>query len=275
MQTLLTDLEGLVSRIPDGALLALAPDYSGCAMAAVHRLARRPARRLRLLGCPQLGLQAEWLIGAGCVAAIESAALTLGEAGPAPRFRAAVAGGELELRDSTCPAIHAALAAAERAVPFAVLRGLIGSDLVAVREDWQVIDNPFPPHDPIVAVPALAPDVALFHAALADRHGNVWIGVRRELLLAAHAAGRTLVTCEALHEGDLLADERLAPGTIPSLYIEALALCPGGAWPVGLAGRYPPEGDEIARYCAEAATAEGFRGYLEGCARRAPWGWAR
>ena len=62
------------------------------------------------------------------------------------------------------------------------LRGILGSDLVRYRPDWRVIDNPFADDDPILVVPAIRPDVALFHAVRADRAGNVWIGVRRELM---------------------------------------------------------------------------------------------
>nr|MDJ0609639.1 CoA transferase [Kiloniellales bacterium] len=76
----------IAALVPDGCLLALPPDYSGCAMAAVRALIHRGARDLNLLAVPQMGFQADLLIGAGCVAAVEAAAVTLGEHGPAPRF---------------------------------------------------------------------------------------------------------------------------------------------------------------------------------------------
>src|SRR2546430_1088689 len=90
--------------------------------------------------------------------------------------------------------------AVEKGVPFMPLRGLIGSDLLAYRDDWKVIDNPFGNNDPIVLLPAIKPDVALFHAALADREGNVWIGRDRELAMMAHAAARTVVTVEKIQD---------------------------------------------------------------------------
>jgi glutaconate CoA-transferase subunit A len=67
-------------------LLALPPDYSLVAMDAVRGLIRRKAQGLRLLGVPILGLSADLLIGAGCVAEVETSAVSLGEAGLAPRF---------------------------------------------------------------------------------------------------------------------------------------------------------------------------------------------
>ena len=49
-----------------------------------------------------------------------------------------------------------------------------------------------------MAIPAIRPDIALFHAAEADRDGNVWIGRRRELALMAYAAQTSLVTVERI-----------------------------------------------------------------------------
>ena len=256
-------LDRLAGRIADGAMLALPPDYSFVPMAAVRALVRRGVRDLHLVTVPQAGIAADLLIGAGCVATIETAAVSLGELGNAPRFTAAVEGGRVAIRDSTCPAIHAALQAAEKGVPFMPLRGLIGSDLLGARPDWRVIDNPLADSDgdPIVLLPALKPDVALFHAPYADEHGNVWLGARRELVTMAHAAKETLVTVEQVRPGDLLADETLAAGTLPALYVTALAEAPRGAWPLGLAERYEPDRAHLADYARLAASEEGFARY--------------
>jgi glutaconate CoA-transferase subunit A len=260
-QRMVRGIEDLATQVQDGASLALAPDYSGCALAVVRALIRRGARDLHLIGVPQLGFQADLLIGAGCVRSIE-AAVTLGEHGPAPRFVAALRAGRIEIRDSTCPAIHAGLQAAEKGVPFMPLRGVLGSDLVRHRPDWQVINNHFAGDDPILLVPAIRPDVALFHAALADRVGNVWIGVRRELMRMAHAAKTTLVTAEEISDDDLLTDDRTAAGTIPALYIAAIAQARRGAWPVGLRHSYPADLEHLRYYAEFARDDAGFARYL-------------
>ena len=153
MSTPHPNAQSLAERIADGSSVALAPDYSGCALAVVSALIRRGARDLHLIGVPQLGFQADLLIGAGCVGSVETAAVTLGEHGPAPRFVAAIKDGTITMRDSTCPAIHAGLQAAEKGLPFMPVRGVLGSDLVGSRADWQVIDDPFG-HGPILLVPA-------------------------------------------------------------------------------------------------------------------------
>lgn len=253
----------LAQRIPDGALLALAPDYSGCALAVVRELIRRPARGLRLLGVPQLGLQADLLIGAGCAAEVETAAISLGEHGLAPAFLRAAAARTIIVRDSTCPSIHAGLTAAERGVPFLPLRGVLGSDLVRWRTDWRVIDDPFTPGQKILLVPTIRPDVALFHVERVDGAGNAWVGVRRELITMAHAARTTLVSAETASAEDLLGDPVVAAGTLPSLYVTATAIVPNGAAPTGCGGLYPCDDAVYARYAELAATACGFARFLD------------
>jgi glutaconate CoA-transferase, subunit A len=233
-------------------------------MEVVRALIRRKARNLRLLGVPILGLSADLLIGAGCVAEVETSAVSLGEAGLAPRFTEAAQKGEIKIRDATCPAIHTALQASEKGVPFMPLRGVLGSDLVSARRDWKVLQNPFAEvADPILYVPAIAPDVALFHARWADEAGNVWIGRRKEVASIAHAAKRTFVTFEELRAGDMLEDELLAPGVVAAVYVEAAAPAKRGAWPLGVADVYGIDDAHLARYARDARTREGFRRYLD------------
>src|SRR5687767_6314461 len=138
----LSSVDGIAEAIADGSLIGLPPDYSLVAMEAVRALIRRNARNLRLLGVPQLGMCADLLIGAGCVAEIETSAVSLGEAGLAPRFTEAAQAGTLKVKDATCPLVHGGLQAAEKGVPFMPSRGVIGSDLAKHRADWKTIQNP-------------------------------------------------------------------------------------------------------------------------------------
>ena len=254
----------LAALVPDGAKLALPPDNSLAPCALARALVRRGVRGLRLLGVPVSGFATDLLIGAGCVAEVETSAVTLGEAGLAPRFTAAVAAGSLRVLDATCPAIHTMLQAAEKGVPFMPLRGVLGSDLVAHRPDWRVIQNPFTAEpDEILLLPALQPDIAAFHAVMADEAGNVWVGRRRELATIAHASRRVLVTVERIVPGNLLEDERLAPGTISATYIESVAVAEHGAWPIALLDEYEADPAHIAAYAKAARTEAGFRAYLD------------
>jgi glutaconate CoA-transferase subunit A len=266
----LCDLPALAAMIPDGATLAIPSDNCGVAMTATRELVRRGVRGLHLLCVPVSGLQADIMIGAGLVGTIETSAVTLGEFGSAPRFVAALREGSIRILDSTCPAIHAALQAGQKGIPFIPLRGLIGSDVLANRLDWKVIDNPFQASDPIVLLPAIRPDVALFHASLADRFGNVFINRSRKLLTMAHAAHQTLVTVEEIAAFDLMEDPHRAPGVIPSLYVTQIALAPRGAWPLRFGDEYPMDEAAVGRYVAAARTEVGFRDWLGTWLERQP-----
>ena len=201
--------------------------------------------------------------GAGAVATLETSAVSLGEFGPAPRFTAAILSGSIRMMDATCPALHAQFQAAEKGVPFMPLRGLVGSDVLAHRPDWKVVDNPFGNNDPIVLLPALKPDLALLHAPMADRAGNVFVGIQREFFSMAHAAKKTVVTVEKIHDGNLLSDPLLAAGTLPGFYVEAVAVEPRGAWPLPLPDYYGVDAAHLAEYALLATTPEGFADYLQ------------
>jgi glutaconate CoA-transferase subunit A len=256
-------LDEALASITDGCMLAVPRETSGVAMAATRALIRRGVKRLHLIALPTSTLQADLLIGAGAIETLETSAVSLGEFGPAPRFTAAILASAIRMMDATCPALHAQFQAAEKGVPFMPLRGLIGSDVLAHRPDWKIVDNPFGNNDPIVLLPALRPDIALFHAPMADRDGNVFIGTQRELVAMAHAAQKTIVTVEKLHDGDLLSDPLLAAGTLPGFYVEAVAVEPRGAWPLPLPDHYGIDAAHLAEYARLAATAEGFAEYLQ------------
>jgi glutaconate CoA-transferase, subunit A len=253
----------LAELISDGCKLAVPKDNSGAALSVTHALIERGARDLHLVCVPIGGLQADLLIGAGCVATIETSAVTLGEYGGAPRFVEAVRAGAVRIMDATCPAIYAGLQATEKGIPFLPLRGLIGSDILLHRPDWKPIRNPYDQDDTLVAIAAIAPDIALFHAPLADRYGNVFIGTQRELMIMAHASKQTLVSVEVMSDGNLLEDSARAGAVIPATYIGAIALAPRGAAPLAFAGHYAENEAALAAYARMAQTAEGFTAFYQ------------
>ena len=264
---LLGSADELAARVPNGAKLAIGVDSAGVAMETTRALIRRGVRDLHLVCVPTSGLQADLLIGAGCVSTLETSAISFGEYGTPWRFHDALKRGAIRIMDATCPAIYAAVEAGRKDIPFIPLRGLIGSDLVSHRPDWKIIDNPFAQegnkHDPILLLPAIRPDFALVHAPYADREGNVFIGRRRDLALMAQAAKHgALVTVEETRDVDLMASEETAAGALPALYVGAAAVAPRGAWPLGLGDRYEIDEAHFRRYGEMARTTDGFDRYL-------------
>lgn len=273
--SLFLPLDALAARVSDGASVSVNKgDESDVPMALALALVRRGVRGLHVVTLPTAaypasGMMVDLLIGAGCVASVETSGISLHELGAAPRFTRAVKAGTLKVLDATCPAVYAGLQAGAKGQPFAPLRGLIGSDLQRHRDDYKLIDNPFAPGDPVVVVPAINCDVAIFHVALVDSEGNLWVGRDRDRLLAAHAADSVLVTVERQVPGSFFDDDRLAAGTIPAAYVDALAMVPGGCWPMRVDG--PTDLAAVRRYQQAALSDEGFDAWLRVALARPAW----
>jgi glutaconate CoA-transferase, subunit A len=254
--------ETIADMIPSGTKLGLAPDGSGSCPAMIRLLIARKVRDLHIVCAPIGGMQVDMLIGAGAVAVLETSAVSLGELGGAPCFGRAIRHGEIRMLDATCPAVFAGLTAAEKGVPYMPIRGIIGSDVLKNRPDWKMTTNPFDDSEKIVVVSAIQPDITLIHAPEADRFGNVRLGRRREVMLLAHASKKTFVTVERISETSLLADEKLAAGVLPAMYVTAIAECANAAWPTGLYDEYDVDAREVEDYARAARTPEGFQAYM-------------
>src|SRR4051812_29662532 len=107
------------------------------------------------------------------------------------RMRDAVEHGAprpLELEERSHADMACAYEAGAAGLPFAVLRGHIGTSLPEHNARIKRIRCPFTDEE-LTAVPAIRPDVAVIHAQKADRRGNVllWgiVGVQKEVVLAS------------------------------------------------------------------------------------------
>ena len=260
-------LKELVNEVSNGSLLGIPADYSGVPMHFTKALIKKGVKNLRLYCLPLTTIQGDMLIGSGCVSEIEAAAVTLGEFGLAPQFSYAIEHNDLVIKDSTCPALHAQLQATEKSVPFMPLRVVIGSDIQKHRKDWQVIQNPMNfsgvKDEPILLLPAVQLDVFVFHAACADRNGNIQIGRRRELATLAHASKKVFVTVEKIVNDDFFQNELTAATCLPALYIDGISIIQNGAWPCALPGVYPADNKEIKKYSIAAKTKQGFDEYMK------------
>ena len=259
-------VKDIAKEVKDNCLLGIPADYSGVPMSVTIEIIKNNTKGLRLYCLPLTTIQGDMLIGAGCVSEIETAAVTLGEYGQAPRFQDAIENSKIKIKDSTCPALHAQLQATEKSVPFMPLRGILGSDLYKNRNDWSVIENPMnysnTNDEKIVILPAVQLDILIFHASKADINGNVQIGRRRELATLAHASKKVYVTVEEIVDEDFFDSELKAAATLPSLYIDGISLAKNGAWPCGLTDYYDIDTNEMSKYAKAAKYQETFDEYM-------------
>jgi glutaconate CoA-transferase subunit A len=227
-------IDGLVR---DGDSIALEGFTHLIPHAAGHELIRRGRRDQTLIRMTP-DLVYDQLIGAGCARKLVFSWGGNPGVGSLHRFRDAVEHGwpaPLELEEHSHAGMAAAYAAGASGLPFGVLRGYAGTDLVGRTPSLSEIECPFT-GELLAAVRALRPDVGIVHAQQADTAGNVQLwgitGVQKETVLAA---ARSIVTVE-----EIVPELVPRPGAvvIPTWVIDAVALAPGGAHPSYAHGYY-------------------------------------
>jgi glutaconate CoA-transferase subunit A len=146
-------------------------------------------------------------------------------------------------------------------VPYVPVIGLVGTDLLARRDDMVIAPDPFGEGKVSVVAKAMRPDVAVFHAQKADRAGNVSFGYAVEAVIIAEASRQVVVTVEDVVDRVTEAD---AEGTfMPSILVDAVVHAPYGAHPGGLTGRYAADVAAMKAYAAAAGDDAAFAEYLQ------------
>jgi glutaconate CoA-transferase subunit A len=229
MAELLSLREGVAAVVSDGDAVALEGFTHLIPFAAGHELLRQGRRDLELIRMTP-DILYDQMIGMGAARKLVFSYGGNPGVGSLHRFRDAIEHGwphPIELEEHSHAGMANRYAAGAARLPFAVMRGYVGTDLMS-HTRVAAISCPFTGEE-LVAVPALAPDVAIVHAQEADPHGNVQIwgipGVQKEAVLAA---ARSLVTVERI------VDELVPrPGgvMIPGWTIDVVAEAPQGSRP--------------------------------------------
>src|SRR6476619_8662698 len=183
--------EAVERAIHDGDAVAMEGFTHLIPFAAGQEVIRQRRRNLTLIRMTPDVIY-DQLIGAGCASKLIFSWGGNPGVGSLHRFRDAVQNswpGPLELEEHSHAGMANRYVAGASGLPFAVLRGYRGTDLVERTATIAPITCPFTGEE-LTAVPALRPDVTVVHAQRADRHGNVQmlgiIGVQKEAVLAAH-----------------------------------------------------------------------------------------
>jgi glutaconate CoA-transferase, subunit A len=230
MAALTTVREAIQLLVHDGDTIALEGFTHLIPFAAGHEIIRQGRRDLTLVRLTP-DLVYDQLIGMGCAKKLVFSWGGNPGVGSLHRFRDAVEHEwphPLELEEHSHAGMTNRFAAGAAGLPFAVLRGYLGTDLSKVTKSVKVIACPFTGEE-LSALPALRPDVTVIHAQQADRQGNVrmWglIGIQKE---AALSARRVIVTVEEIVDRF---DGGLNGVILPSWVVTAVAHVPGGSHP--------------------------------------------
>ncbi|MEV6560415.1 CoA-transferase [Nocardia sp. NPDC051756] len=222
--------DAVAEHVHDGDIVALEGFTHLIPVAAGQEIIRQRRRELTLVRMTP-DIVYDQLIGAGCAAKLVFSWGGNPGVGSLHRFRDAVEHSwprALEIEEHSHAGMANRYVAGASGLPFAVLRGYVGTDLPSVTETIKPITCPFT-GEQLTAVPAINPDVTVIHAQRADRAGNVqlWglLGVQKEAVLAAR---RSIVTVE-----EIVDELTPMPGAIvlPAWAVTAVAEVPGGANP--------------------------------------------
>jgi glutaconate CoA-transferase subunit A len=242
----------IADLVPDGASVAMEGFTHLIPFAAGHEVIRQDKRDLTLLRMTP-DLIYDQLIGVGCARKLVFSWGGNPGVGSLHRFRDAVENeypSPLDIEEHSHAGMAARYVAGASGLPFGILRGYRGSDLVK-HTDVAQISCPFTGEE-VAAVPALNPDVAVIHAQQADRRGNVGLwgitGVQRE---AALAASTVIVTVEEIV--DELAGTGPNHAVLPHWTVSAISQVHRGSHPSYSMGyttrdnRFYREWDRISR----------------------------
>ena len=244
--------DAVAEHVDDGDELALEGFTHLIPFAAAHEVIRQGREELALVRMTPDVIY-DQLIGMGCARRLTFSYGGNPGVGSLHRFRDAVEHDwprPLDVVEHSHAGLAAAYAAGAARLPFGVLRGYEGTDLLAENDSVAPIESPFT-GERVSAVKAINPDAAIIHAQQADRVGNVMLwglaGVQKEAVLAAK---RVIVTVEELVEE---LEPRAHAVFLPAWVLDAVVELPGGAWPSYAAGysvrdnAFYSEWDDISR----------------------------
>jgi acyl CoA:acetate/3-ketoacid CoA transferase alpha subunit/acyl CoA:acetate/3-ketoacid CoA transferase beta subunit len=260
-----------IAQIADGSTVAIGGlSYYGAPMELVRALIRRKARELTLVTAAVTGIQADFLIAAGCVKKIYTPYVALEELGLAPAFRRAVEKGTIELVEMGEAFLAFGLKAASAGAPFYALpRKLAASDCPKVNPLYRSVADPFT-GDTVTCIPAICPDWTLLHVRRSDAFGNLQHeGTPFMDPLLARASRRVIASCDELVDHNFVRAHS-AQTTIPGLLVKTVVPSPGAALPTGSFGSYDVDRAEIKAYAKASRNEVEFATYLDRATRTPP-----
>ena len=166
--------EAFAGLVNDGDSVALEGFTHLIPSAAAHEIIRQERQNLTLIRMTP-DLVYDQMVGMGVARELVFSWGGNPGVGSLHRFRDAVEKGwpgPLEIEEHSHAGMANRYVAGASGLPFAALRGYVGTDLPRVTKTVAPIKCPFTGEE-LMAVPALNPDVSIIHAQQADSRGNV------------------------------------------------------------------------------------------------------
>jgi len=256
-----TTLAAAVGELKDGMTVAIGGWGSRRKpMAIVREMLRSPVKDLTLMtyGGPDVGL----LCKAGKVRRVVSGFVSLDSIPLDPHFRAARQAGAVEFRELDEGMFQWGLYAASIRLPFLPTRAGLGSSVREINPELKLVRSPYPDGEELIAMPALAPDVAFVHMNRASASGNgQYLGpdIYFDDVMCG-AAKRRFMSCERIVE----TKELIAGGAVQTLrinrtQIDGVIEAPNGAHFTECPPDYGRDEAFQREYAASAKDEDGWR----------------
>lgn len=260
-------LSEAVKLIPDGAKVALGGwVITRCLMAFVHEMIREKKRNLTISESMG-GMDADLLVGAGCVNKLIYPGGSLEPAyGFLYRINDAIVNREIEVEEYSGTAMCFKYLAGALGLPYMPIQSLLGSDilesLISKSADVKVSECPFT-SEKLVLLRALNPEFALIHVQRVDTEGNAWIyGPLWDTKEMAMASKKIIITAEEIVDPSLT---RIDPArtVIPGYRVDVIVHVPYGGHPTAVYKYYDYDAEHVSLYAKAASQKENFEKYLE------------
>jgi glutaconate CoA-transferase subunit A len=249
-----------LASLRDGATVAIGGSlFHNKPMSLVREIVRRGARDLIVVAVTQASIDVDLLIAAGCVAEVRVPYLGMEHLGLALNFRRHAADGRVRVWDCDETQVIAGMEAAAKDLPSGLTKTGVGTDLPRSNADFKVVADPFT-GEPLIAVPAIRPDVALLHATHGDQWGNLaYAGYPFSDVLIAEAThrcgGKVIASVDELVPASTFTADPFH-ADIAHILVDAVVEAPWGAHPCSSHGNYQYDDAHLARYQQDARAGE-------------------
>jgi glutaconate CoA-transferase subunit A len=247
-------LEEAAELVPDGATIGIGGlSMNSAPMAFVRTLAKRRVKDLTLVAIVA-GMPVEWLVAAGCVRRVVSGLVSLEGFGLAPRFRAGIQAGQVEIEEYSEHMLICRLQAAAYGLPHMPTKAGLGTDVLALHPETTREERDEATGLSYVACTPLPLDFAVVHASAGDARGSIrhdpkliWMDAE-----VVRAAATTIVTVERIVPEAAIRAEPWRT-TFPRFLVDAVVEAPWGAYPTSCFPEYSYDGDFFGAYAAAHA----------------------
>ncbi len=173
-KSLVIDESAAADMVHDGMTIAIGGFInSSHPMALVRHIIRRGIKNLTVVGAASGGLDLDLMIAAGCIKKLVTTYMGGEHFCPvAPFFRIAAQRNEIEMFECDEGMFYCALRAAAQGLPSNPWKAGIGTSFPEINPEIKVYNDPVT-GEPMLAIPAITPDLALIYAAHSDAYGNV------------------------------------------------------------------------------------------------------